>query len=60
MELSNMWGDPEEQMEAPSDTPVLIGSIRLVVCVSGIKTALASSDLQFFKSLHLYRRPFKG
>lgn len=31
-ELSNMWGDPEEQTEAQNDTPVLIGSIRLVVC----------------------------
>lgn len=41
MELSNMWKDAEEQqLEAQNDTPVLIGSIRLVVCVSGIKIQL--------------------
>lgn len=37
LELSNLWNDPEQQIEAQSDKPVLIGSIRLVVCVSGIK-----------------------
>lgn len=40
LELSNMWSDPEQQIEAQNDTPVQIGSIRLVVCVSGIKVHL--------------------
>lgn len=40
IELTNMWADPGLQTEPQNTPPAVVGSIRLVVCVSEINTRL--------------------
>lgn len=40
IELTNMWADPGLQTEPQNTSPAVVGSIRLVVCVSEINTHL--------------------